>query len=309
MPGDYAPEAWHRPVMRILSLLTLAAVAACGLSATAMGASAPPQAPQHESAAALAQPVNIIDGKDDRDSLLLLGPELGLSTAEIARIRKATGYVGCLSPSPSIASGSLFLDNTQILTAAHVFFEPSGKRRWKCFFKNQDSDPVMIDLQVDDANARFGSRKPKPGSNNDYAVVRLVEPLAGAAPFPVLPQVPVKAGDKLVVVSAHPADMEREVDRGLPVVQGCSVRRAPVSREKTSFYRSDCDATGASSGGMNLSRVDGELVFRGITISTGPWRDPKYKGAPYDEKGGSVTTALGTDAAILAAARDLQAAR
>ncbi|MBN9019597.1 MAG: trypsin-like peptidase domain-containing protein [Rhizobiales bacterium] len=255
----------------------------------------------------LVQPVNIINGNDDRDSLLLLGPSLGLSAEEITRIRTVSGYVGCLSPSPSVGSAALFLDNSQILTAAHVFFEPSGKRRWKCFFKNQSADPVMIDLMVDDANARFGSKKPKPGSNNDYAVVRLVEPIKGARPFPVS-DVPVQKGDALIVVTAHPAAMAKTVDRGIPVVQGCEIMRVPRSSEKTSFYRSDCDATGASSGGMNLSRVGGELVFRGINITTGPWQDPKYKGAPYDEKGGSVTTALGTDAAILAAGRALQAA-
>ena len=88
----------------------------------------------------------------------------------------------------------------------------------------------------------------------------------------------------------------------MPVVQGCAVRRAPISSAATSFYRSDCDAGGGSSGGMNLARVGGELVFRGMTISTGPWRDSKFVGAPYNEKEGSVTTALGTDAAILAAA-------
>jgi hypothetical protein len=92
------------------------------------------------------------------------------------------------------------------------------------------------------------------------------------------------------------------------VVQGCKVRRVPISTSITSFYRSDCDATGTSSGGMHLSRVDGRLVFRGITITTGLWQDEKFLGAPYDEKAGSVTTALGTDAAILAAGRDLAGA-
>jgi len=261
--------------------------------------------PDHPGRSDLVMPVNIINGKDDRDSLLLLGPSLGLSPAEIARIRAVSGYVGCLSPSPSVGSAALFLDNSQILTAAHVFFEPSGKRRWKCFFKAQDEAGVMIDLLVDDDNARFGSKRPKPGSNNDYAVVRLVEPVQGAVPFPVMPDVPVKAGDELVVVTAHPAAMEKTVDRSIPVVQGCVVKRKPISSEKTSFYRTDCDATGASSGGMHLSRVDGELVFRGINITTGPWKDPAFKGAPYNEKAGSVTTALGTDAAILAAGRAL----
>ena len=84
-----------------------------------------------------------------------------------------------------------------------------------------------------------------------------------------------------------------------------SVRRAPVSRRATSFYRTDCDATGSSSGGMHLARVEGRLVFRGITITSGPWRDENLRGAPYDERAGSVTTALGADAAILAAGKEL----
>jgi hypothetical protein len=256
----------------------------------------------------LVHKVNIIDGADDRDSLLARGPELGLSKAEIAQIRKVSGYVGCLSPSPSAGAGALFLTNRQILTAAHIFFEPDGTRRSRCFFKNQDTRPVMIDLLVDDGNARFGANPPKPGSNYDFAVVRLAEPVAGAIPFPVANGAPVKSGEKLIVVTAHPAGMERVVDNGIPVVQGCKVRRVPVSTSITSFYRSDCDATGSSSGGMNLARVDGELVFRGVTITTGLWRDENLKGAPYNEKTGSVTTALGTDAAILKAGRSLAAA-
>jgi hypothetical protein len=258
--------------------------------------------------AGLPAPANIIDGADDRESLLVIGPKLGLSAEEMARIRKVSGYVGCLTPSPSVGAGALFLTDRQILTAAHIFFEPDGTRRSKCFFKNQDRKPVMVDLLVDDRNARFGALPPKAGSNSDFAVVRLAEPIDGGEPFAVAPGVPVKAGDKLIVVTAHPAGMEREVDNGTPVVQGCKVRRVPVSTGITSFYRSDCDATGSSSGGMNLSRVNGELVFRGVTITTGLWRDDKLKGAPYNEKAGSVTTALGTDAAILKAGRSLAAA-
>ena len=258
-------------------------------------------------ALAPAATANIIDGSDDRDSLLVLGPELGLRADEINRIRKVSGYVGCFLPSPSLGTGALYLTNGQILTAAHIFFEPSGKRRSKCFFKNQTDDPVMVDLLLDAKNARFGASPPKAGSNTDFAVVRLAAPVAGVEPFPVAPEVPVKAGDRLVVVTAHPAGMERAVDNGVPVVQACKVRRVPVSTGITSFYRTDCDATGSSSGGMNLSRIEGELVFRGVTITTGLWREPSMKGAPYNEKAGSVTTALGTDAAILEAGKALAA--
>jgi hypothetical protein len=176
-----------------------------------------------------------------------------------------------------------------------------------CFFKNQARAPLMIDLKLDGASVRFGAVPPKPGSNNDYAIVRLEAPVPDAVPFPVEERVAVRSGDDLIVVTAHPAGMAREVDRAIPVAQGCKIRRVPISSAATNFYRSDCDATGSSSGGMHLARVGGALVFRGITITTGLWRDPQFHGAPYNEKGGSATTALGTDAAILAAGRDLAA--
>jgi hypothetical protein len=255
--------------------------------------------------AALLHQVNIIDGADGRDSLLTLGPALGLSPDEVARIRRVSGYVGCFLPSPSLGTGALFLTNRQILTAGHILVSPSGERRSKCFFKNQDRDPVMIDL--DTASAAFGAMPPRAGSNDDYAIVRLMEPVAGGEPFPVEDAIPVRAGDELIVVTAHPAGLERDMDKTVPVVQACEVRRAPISSGPTSFYRTDCDATGSSSGGMHLARVGDRLVFRGITITSGPWQDARYRGAPYDEQGGSVTTALGTNAAILDAGRRLAA--
>jgi hypothetical protein len=250
-------------------------------------------------------PANIIDGTDERDSILRIGPSLGLSPAEIARIRKVSGYVGCLSPSPSVGAGALFLTNDQVLTAAHIFFEPSGRKRWKCFFRAQEPDAPRIDLLIEGGAARFGATKPKPGSNDDFAVVRLAEPIPDAVPFPVDLETPIAAGDRLIVITAHPAGMERDVPLDVPVAQPCTVRRVPISSGATSFYRTDCDASGSSSGGMHLSRVKGRLVFRGITISTGAWRDPKLRGAPYDESRKSATTALGTDAAVLKAGRDL----
>jgi hypothetical protein len=214
-----------------------------------------------------------------------------------------SGYVGCFLPSPSLGSGALFINNRQILTAGHIFFEDSGERRTNCFFKTQTIPPVKVDLLVDEA--RFGANPPKAGSNYDFAVVPLAEPIEGVEPFPVETEVKVKSGDALIVITAHPAGMDKVVPNEVPVAQGCTVRRVPVSTSITSFFRTDCDASGSSSGGMHLSRVNGELVYRGVTITTGLWRDPRLKGAPYDEKRGSVTTALGTDAAILEAGRTL----
>jgi len=289
-------------------LQTTLAFLAIVIAAAAGRAGAGPQGPALEQTdAASVHRVNVIDGADDRDSLLTLGPALGLTQDEIAQIRRVSGYVGCFRPSPSVGTGALFLTDRQILTAAHILFDPSGVRRSKCFFRNQDAAPVMIDLLTDGRNLRAGGEGPKAGSNDDWVIVRLVEPVPGAAPFAVDTASPVRAGDALIVVTAHPAGMARDIDKSVPVVQGCTVRRAPISAHATSFYRTDCDATGSSSGGMHLARVGGRLVFRGITITTGPWRDPALLGAPYDERKGSVTTALGTDGAVLAAGNSLAA--
>lgn len=281
------------------------AFAALALLAAAQAALAEPRASAE--GAALSLPIaqaNIIDGKDDRNSLTVIAAALGLDASEVARIRKVSGFVGCFLPTPSVGSGALFLNNRQVLTVGHIFFEPSGQKRSSCFFRNQDIEPVKIDLLTGDGDAIFGAVPPKPGSNNDYAIVRLAAPLDGAEAFPPAGQ-PATAGEAVIVITAHPAGMERDVDKGVPVAQPCRIRRAPTSSEATSFYRSDCDASGSSSGGMHLTRVDGALAFRGVTITTGPWRDAAFEGAPYDERGGSVTTALGTDAAILAAGRRL----
>jgi len=248
-------------------------------------------------------PVNIIDGKDDRGALATLGPKLGLSAAEMARIRAVSGHVACLKPKPAIGSGALFLTDGQILTAAHMFFDGASHQS-DCFFRPQTAGSQWVPLLADSANARFGAVPPKPGSNNDWAVVRLAKRLAGAVPFPLDPGAPA-VGEKLIVLSAHPAGFD-SADPAMPIVEGCTVRRAPKSLAATTFYRTDCDASPGASGGMHLFREpDGTLVFRGITISTGPSEDKGLAGAPYNEQAGSVTTALGTNAAILAAGRDL----
>ncbi len=282
---------------RLLGLALMAALAAAPALAAPIG----PLMRASFDHVPVARQVNVIDGEDDRDSLLVLAPRLGLSEAEVARIRRVSGYVGCLSPSPSMGTGTLFLTNDQILTVSHIFFEPSGTKRSNCFFKNQDEVSIKIDLLTD--TARFGARRPKAGSNDDYAIVKLVTPLEDAEPFPVDTETPIAAGDDLIVITAHPAGMERDVDTRIPVAQRCTVRRVPQSTAATSFYRTDCDASGSSSGGVHLARVGGRLVFRGISITTGQWRDPAFHGMPYNERMGSVTTALGTDAGILAAGR------
>jgi len=270
------------------------------------GAGRVPSAPAAERPTAL--PANIIDGTDDRGSLLDLGPGLGLSAGEIARIRRVSGYVGCLSPSPSMGAGMLFLGDRQIITAAHILFEPSGRPRKKCFFRTQDVEPFHTELDLAAGATRFGAAVPKAGSADDYAVVRLLEPVPRAVPFPVAVS-PARAGEALIVVTSHPAGMEREVDKGVPVVQACTVRRVvPAASPATpALLRTDCDATGSSSGGINMTRIGGQLMLRAITVATGPWRNKRLVGAPFNEKAGSQTIAIALDGAVAKAGSALAA--
>jgi len=59
-------------------------------------------------------------------SILAVGPSLGLSADEIARIRKVSGHVGCFEPRPEVGSGALFLSGDLVLTAGHIFFDEAG---------------------------------------------------------------------------------------------------------------------------------------------------------------------------------------
>ena len=293
-------------VVVVIAALAVALGARIALATPPVAAGATPPA---DTARPDVVPANIIDGSDDRGSLLELGPKLGLSPVEIARIRRVSGYVGCLSSPPSMGAGMLFLDDRQIITAAHILFEPSGKPRRKCFFRTQDPEPFHTELDLSSGAARFGAKVPKAGTAQDFAVVRLIEPVPGAVPFPVAVS-PARAGEALIVVTAHPAGMALEVDKGVPVVQACTVRRVvpATSAATASQLRTDCDATGSSSGGMNMTRTGGQLMLRAITVATGPWRNKRLEGAPFDEKAGSSTIAIALDGPVLAAARALAAA-
>ena len=89
----------------------------------------------------------------------------------------------------------------------HLLRSDTGERRSQMLLQDQDEPSVKIDL-VPEAG-RFGATPPKPGSNYDFAIVPLAKPIADAEPFPVAETVPVKAGDRLIVITAHPAGMEK----------------------------------------------------------------------------------------------------
>src|SRR4026207_2276336 len=87
----------------------------------------------------------LIGEKDDRGSLLELGPKLGMSKEEIEQARASTGYVYCNSRGISVVkrhgvSGFLALSNQVVVTAGHVFWGKPDLTKLECFFQNQQNE-------------------------------------------------------------------------------------------------------------------------------------------------------------------------
>ena len=94
------------------------------LSALVAAVAAIPQAADGSDVAPFIQRVNIIDGADERDSILAIGAVARPYSRMKSRASgKSSGHVGCFLPSPSVGSGALFLTNNQIITAGHILFD------------------------------------------------------------------------------------------------------------------------------------------------------------------------------------------
>ncbi len=138
-------------------------------------------------------PANVIDGVDDRAPLGEIAEQLGLSAAEVARIRQVSGHVGCFEPLPIVGLRRAVPRQRPdphrrahllpVRTASRPANASSGRRRrgrTGCRFS--PTPPTL----------RFGADPPKPGSNQDWAVVRLATPVTvrGAVPAALRPGEP-----------------------------------------------------------------------------------------------------------------------
>ena len=73
--------------------------------------------------------VNIIDGADERDSILAIGPSLGLTRHEIARIRHVCRACRMFSAVAVGRHRRAVPDQRQIITAGHILFDPDPASR------------------------------------------------------------------------------------------------------------------------------------------------------------------------------------
>ena len=213
--------------------------------------------------------------RDDRDSLLELGPALGLSPDEIDRIRKVSGYVGCFLPTPV----------GRLRRAVH-HQPPDPHRRPHLLRRNPASGgPTASSRRRASRRSRSTSwstrrssepNPPKAGSNYDFAIVPLAEPIDGVEPFPVDAgrqgeerrrpdrhhRPSRRHGEAVAERSAGGAGLHGPPRAGLDqhhLVLPHRLRRDRARRPAA------CTCRGST----------GELVYRGVTITTGPVARPE----------------------------------
>ena len=236
---------------------------------------------------------------DGRMSLSEGKAPLGLGDLEAEQIANSTGYIICPASkggNPLAISAALVGSNMQIVTATHAFIDYDGKKREplsECYFRNQGNPVQMVKIDVSAAANRFGTGGARGYDDpNEYAVVRLKEPVAGAIPFKAESD-ELSNGETIIAVSAHQKSNTREFSPHEPVVQVCKNREKRSVPSAPTQYYTDCDLTPMASGGIIVARnSSGELSMKGIVVSGG---NDSMNCQPFSLTTGSYTRAIAVD--------------
>jgi hypothetical protein len=256
----------------------------------------------------LIQKANIVAQEDDsghvrevdpRGALTKLGPKLGLSSAEIDKIRHAIGFVECKGlkfKNRGVGTGVLYGNGAQVMTAAHVLVDENNRLREPCYFQNQAVPFARVELDM-----RTGSvdivRINRADGGSDLAFTHLKKQLPGVTGFPIDPAgTPIDKRQKMIVVSAYQQRMTTLVDPQEPIVQQCKAQGVmpPMSPNGTIVY-GDCAMSGGASGSPGFIRINGDLTIK--TIMTGGG-DPQQDYQAYSVGLGSYSWGIGIDGDI-----------
>lgn len=226
---------------------------------------------------------NVI-GIDDRKPISEVYQALGLDTVDMLRIRQTTGFVYCPGTKYGNGlrtSGAAVHDNQVIVTNAHSFVDEQGRKREplsECYFTSQGVVPEVVRFDFTPGNFEMTERW---DAANDYAVVRLKQPLVYARAFPVADPRDIREGRELILISAKPR--AQIPFSGLePVAQICTVMQvfgANLYHNRDDVFHGDCDITPGSSGSLGLMLINGRL--RAFSTASGGG-DYENDGQPYN---------------------------
>jgi len=249
---------------------------------------------------------NVVGSEDGRRPITAAGAELGLSAAEIVRIRSTTGYVFCPGSekgNQSIGSGALLMSTQVAVATAHQFVDEQGQLRAplaECTFRNQAVDPQKSVLaEPVERSLYLGMiEAPPPAYPRDFAVAHLKSPVRGAEPFPLYEGTPDELiGHEAILVTAYARNLQS--DPQIPLVQACMVKTymsahywndLPAAQAMdVAVLLTDCDAEKIASGGILLGRFNGALLAIGTVLSTG---NTDKDGRPFNYADDSYTAVL-----------------
>jgi hypothetical protein len=199
----------------------------------------------------------------------------------------AAGLIRCAG---AVGTGQLTLRADIITTAAHVLIGNDGAPRASCAFQSlAGGTPVAIDT----ATIKAGSRAPlSEAATSDWAVARLVRPVAGVTPYGLAPAGAKPAGVFMVAGGNKRADLmgaERCDARGMLATSPEGVREFAI----------DCSAAAGSSGAALTVRHNVVGIYVGYR-STDPARAQAFSSTHYNF---AITLEGPFRRALLAAAR------
>jgi hypothetical protein len=247
---------------------------------------------------------------DGRGSLVQKADQLGLSAADVSRLRAATGFVVCPGAEHGngiVASAALVESAQVIVTVGHAFVDEQGRSRGPiegCVFRSQAVPPVEVPLAGGEAIWVGLRGAAKPHDPDDYAVAVLSRPVAGAQPLRL-------RGDRAVVDERMVGivawqEMEPAAETGVPIVQDCAVRDLdPAQGGQPTNYLTDCDLGPVGSGGHLIARAGNEWVTSGVFSTSG---GKLSIGRSFSRRLGSYTRVIAVDAGVVTALQEALAA-
>jgi hypothetical protein len=205
-------------------------------------------------------------------------------------IKARTGATGLIRCGGAIGPGQLTLRADIITTAAHVLIGNDAAPRPACTFQSlAGGAPVAIDT----ASIKAGSHAPmSEPATRDWAVARLVHPVAGVTPYGLAPAGAKPAGVFMVAGGNTRADAmgaERCAARGVLAASPEGIREFAI----------DCSAAAGSSGAAVTARHNVVGIYVGYR-STDPARARAFSSTHYNF---AITLEGPFRRALLAAAR------
>jgi hypothetical protein len=230
----------------------VSALVAC-LVAPAWAAAAPPALEAAALSAPQAIPI-VVFGKNGRETIEQFAAAHRDDPATLRKDYAASGIVRC---GLAHGAGQLTLSNDVITTAAHVFFDETGRQRAQsCRFEVMRGD-ATVSVSVNMKSIVAGSRDPYAvAAVHDWAVARLDMPILDATPYRIAP--PQQSGAPVKFVARGHIDWG---DARRLSLEDCRLRdQLNRSAEGTREFSFDCETgDGASGGGLMTRAGVGEL--------------------------------------------------